>query len=101
MKKRLFIEACLVALASTPVLAQTTGPQVAVVTSYSNGFAAGHFVVDKDGKTEVIDFPGNTLEKAQRERVETLRLIVAKLYQEGYALKAGASSGELIFVKEK
>jgi hypothetical protein len=66
MKKLLFLGTCLLALGSQPVMAQMTGPQIAVVTSYSSGFAAGHFVVDKDGKTEVIDFLANTLEKGQR-----------------------------------
>lgn len=101
MKKILLLGACLGALASPPIFAQTVGPQVAIVTSYSGGFAAGHYVVDKDGKTEIVDFTANNLEKGQRERAETLRLIVAKLYQEGYTLKAGVGPGELIFVKEK
>ena len=101
MKILLLSGACLVGLASQPVLAQTTLPQVAIVTSYSSGFAAGHYVVNKDGKTEIVDFTASNLEKGQRERAETLRLIVAKLYQEGYALKAGAGPSELIFVKER
>lgn len=106
MKKLFFFSACLVALSSAPVKAQTGGPAVAIVSIWYTGASAGagHLLVDRDGTATVTDFEAGggmkaAIEQAQRVRAEVLRKAVAQLYQEGYQLKASVSRDELIFVK--
>jgi hypothetical protein len=55
MKKLLFLGACLVALASQPVMAQTGGADV-VVVQVSFGLGAGQILISHGGgKTEVVE----------------------------------------------
>jgi hypothetical protein len=84
MKKLLFFSACLVALSSAPVKAQTGGPAVAVVSIWYTGASAGagHLLVDRDGTATVTDFEAGggmkaAMEQAQRVRAEVLRKAVA------------------------
>ena len=111
MKKLLFLGACLVALASQPVMAQTgVVPSVAVVSIWYPGDGNQPYLqIDRDGKTErttVLSLgigekiTSNTVEA----RAKALRQTVIKLYKEGYVLKASLGHkevDELIFVKEK
>jgi hypothetical protein len=105
MKKLFFIGACLLALGSTPTLAQTGGPSVATVR-ISQG--AGRFYVAVStgtGKAEVseIETPNYT-NKNIGPAADIYQQTVAKLTQQGYTLK-GMSGGDmittLVFVKEK
>ena len=101
MKKLLFLGACLVALASSPVLAQTGGAQVVVVqvSFYPSG---GQMTISRgEGKTEVIDFKRS---RGQAAEVEAYQQTISKLYQEGYTLKSTFSDGvrnlsNLVFIK--
>ncbi|MGI4822687.1 MAG: hypothetical protein ACRYFV_15870 [Janthinobacterium lividum] len=99
MKKLLLLSACLLALGSSPVMAQTGTPAVAVVRNWANGLASGHLLIDRDGKTEQVDYNAATTAKGVESEAEAVRQVVAKLYQEGYSLKASLSPNLLIFVK--
>jgi hypothetical protein len=111
MKKLIFLGACLVALASQPVKAQTgVVPSVAVVSIwYPGGGGLPYLQIDRDGIIERKTGLGLGIgEKitgdAVEARAKALRQTVIKLYQEGYVLKASLGHkevDELIFVKEK
>ncbi len=107
MKKVLFLGACLVALASSPVIAQTAGPQVVVVRVNDGGGLGSHLVIVRgEGKSEVVDFPLGLSVKSLTTSGEAMQQVFAKLYQEGYALKSTFGGGQgytstLVFVKEK
>ena len=104
MKKLLFLGACLVALASQPVMAQTGGADVVVVRVYDG---TGKFVIGRPGgKIEELSFNPNYTSKGLAESTDQLQKAIASLYQQGYTLKstfggAGGSVATLIFVKEK
>lgn len=104
MKKILLLGACLVALASQPVLAQTGGTEVVVVRVVDTG---GRFVIGRPGgKTEEVSFNSSYSSKGLAESAVQLQQAVASLYQQGYTLKstftgASGSVSTLIFVKEK
>jgi hypothetical protein len=102
MKKLLFLGACLVALASQPVMAQTAGPEVVVVQAYFP-IGTGRVVISRGpGKTEELEFKNGFRQTAA---AESYQQVIAKLYQEGYSIKTSFSStsglSTLIFVKEK
>jgi hypothetical protein len=103
MKKLLFLGAFLVALASQPVMAQTAGPDVVVVQAYFP-VGTGRVVISRGpGKTEELEFKNGFRQSAA---AESYQQVIAKLYQEGYSIKASFGSGTtilstLIFVKEK
>jgi hypothetical protein len=103
MKKLLFLGACLVALTSSPAMAQTGGADV-VVVQVSFGGAGGQILISRgEGKTEVIAVKKD---KNQGFETEAYQQLIAKLYQEGYAIKSTFSDGvrndsALVFVKEK
>jgi hypothetical protein len=104
MKKLLFLGACLVALASQPVMAQVGGADVVVVRVVDTG---GRLVIGyPDGKTEEVSFTSNYSSKGLAESAVQLQKAIASLYQKGYSLKstfsgAGGAVSTLIFVKEK
>ena len=101
MKKLLFLGACLVALASSPVQAQTGETQVAVNFKRVTSTHVQAVITRKGEKPLVQDRKGNGKERAQfRQQV------VAKLTQEGYALKTPfdpgtEASSALVFTKQK
>jgi hypothetical protein len=108
MKKLLFLGACLMALASSPVMAQTGGPDVVVMTVKALGVNKVRVVLAYNGgKTEeqiVKNIVGN--DQAQDEATSEYQRIIAKLYQQGYSIKSTFSQGygdrdtsALIFVK--
>jgi hypothetical protein len=91
MKKLMFLGACLVALASQPVMAQTGTPEVIVVRiSETLGIGGIHLVIIRpDGKGESVDVTGvGMTEKKLIESGQAYQRVFAKLYQEGYSLKA-------------
>jgi hypothetical protein len=100
MKKLLFLGACLVALASQPVMAQTGGPSIVVVRAdYAGGLSYRISISRGEGKTEIIEVKdkGNAL-------VEAYQKAITQLYQEGYSLKdsftaSAATGANLVFVK--
>jgi opacity protein-like surface antigen len=101
MKKLLFLGACLVALASQPVVAQAGEPEVIVVQVYYTGIATGHILITRGaGKNEDIEFKG----KSWTETGEAVQAAIAKLYKEGYSVKSTyapgtGSAATLILVK--
>jgi hypothetical protein len=105
MKKLLLLGACLVALASSPVMAQT-GPNV-VVVRVTDGLVASQMVIVRGpGKNKQIDLPLGTNTKGLVSFGEAIQQAIAKLYQEGYSLKSTfgghqGSASTLVFVKEK
>ena len=99
MKKLFLLSACLLALSASPVLAQTSAPAVAVVKVWVKGFTEGHILIDRDGKMEDVEYKASGTAKGLETEADTLRQVVAKLYQEGYSLKASLSPTMLIFVK--
>jgi hypothetical protein len=105
MKNLFFMGACLWALGSTPVLAQTGGSEVVVVRVYDGN--AGKIVIARaGGKTEEIPFNAGYSSKGLAESTSQFQQTIASLYQQGYALKSTFSGGAgsvatLVFVKEK
>jgi hypothetical protein len=101
MKKLVFLGACLVALASSPVAAQASAPEVVVVRILNN-----LVIVRPGGKTEEVDYAGGTNAKSLTDSGITVQRVITKLYQEGYVLKStysgsAVSGATLIFLKEK
>jgi hypothetical protein len=98
MKKLVFLGACLVALASQPVMAQTGGPAVVVVQIYQSSLNKGRLAVDRGtGKPEIVEFKFNP----QEEQSAAYQHTFTKLAEEGYVLKSTfsiqAGSTTLIF----
>ena len=102
MKKLLFLGACLVALASQPVMAQTGGPEVVVARFYYGGTGKLHVAIARGtANPEIQELKGSDPEETQ-----FCQKVIAKLYQEGYSLKSTFGPGTgyastLVFVKEK
>ena len=106
MKKLLFLGACLVALASQPVKAQTSKPSVIVVRVNDVNAGGKMVIVREGGKTEELEFAGGYSLKQLSSSGLLMQQVFSKLYEEGYSLKStfGGSSGfgsTLLFVKEK
>jgi hypothetical protein len=103
MKKVLFLGACLVALASSPAMAQT-GPDVVVVKVFEGVVSMRIAVTHGQGKTEIIESDGGGGKKDIVASAETLQKLIAGLLQQGYTLKStfGGVQGNmstLVFVK--
>jgi len=89
MKKLLFLGACLVALASSPVMAQTGGADIVIVrvAEYSSNT---HLTVERVGQEpEEIEFDwdsriGKKWGRASKGYLDAL----SKLYQQGYQVQA-------------
>jgi hypothetical protein len=104
MKKLLFLGACLLALASQPVMAQTGGLDVVVVKVFEGIVSMRIAVTHGQGKTELIESDGGGGKKDIVTSAETLQKLIAGLLQQGYTLKStfGGSQGmmsTLVFVK--
>jgi opacity protein-like surface antigen len=99
MKKLLFLGACLVALASQPVMAQTGAADI-VVVKVSEGGGYLQFDIARPGsKPEHREFSLKQMkEKGDGYYVggqaEYTRLLLVELAQQGYALTANYSSNE-------
>lgn len=105
MKKLIFLGACLLALASQPVLAQTGGLSV-VTVRISQGAGRVYVAISNGtGKAEVseVETPNYT-NKNIGPIADIFQQTVVRLSQQGYTLK-GMSGGDvittLVFVKDK
>ena len=105
MKKLFLLGACLLALGSTPTMAQTGSSEVVVVRVFDGN--AGKIVIARaGGKTEEVPFNAGYSSKGLAESTSQFQQTIAALYQQGYALKSTFSGGAgsvatLVFVKEK
>jgi hypothetical protein len=104
MKKLFFLGACLVALSSSPVMAQTSGPDVVVMKVYERAGTLRIAVSHGEGKTEVIEGTGGAGKKDIITSSETLHKVITGLYQQGYSLKSTFETNQgvlstLVFVK--
>lgn len=106
MKKLLFLGACLLALASQPVMAQTGAPDVVVVKVYEGTGTLRIVISHGEGKTELIEAVGGTQKKELIPSAEALQKVITGLCQQGYALKStfGGTQGyaylsTLVFIK--
>ena len=99
MKKILLFGFCLLALSSSPVIAQTGGPGVIVVIVAPNKAV----ITREDGKSELMSLPNGTSDKNLTAHSEWCQKLISKLYQEGYVIKSTFSETDyrttLIFVK--
>ena len=99
MKKLLLLGFWLLALRSSPVMAQTGGPGVVVVLVAP----AKAVITREDGKSDVTSIPYGTSDTNLAARAHWYQTLLAKLYQEGYVLKSTFSETDyrtaLIFVK--
>ena len=90
MKKLVFLGACLVALASQPVMAQTGGTDVVVVKVYEYASEQRISVTHSDGKTEEVSSRAGR--SSLPEAGAALQKVFAALYQQGYTLKGSTST---------
>lgn len=96
MKKLLFLGACLVALASQPVVAQTGGTEVAVVQMTEIDRGDLYFVIVRNGvKTEEKVFESVLGKKGEIDRAEAKQKVLQQLYQQGFTLIQATVSGSL------
>ena len=99
MKKILLFGFCLLALSSSPVIAQTGGPGVIVVIVAPNKAV----ITREDGKSELMSLPNGTSDKNLTAHSEWYQKLISKLYREGYVIKSTFSETDyrttLIFVK--
>jgi predicted secreted protein len=88
MKKLIFLAACLVALTSQPVLAQTVGTDV-VVVRVAEAVGRTHLTIERSGQEpEEISFDwADKTSKNQRASKGYLDAL-NKLYQQGYQVQA-------------
>jgi hypothetical protein len=110
MKKLLFLGACLVALASSPVMAQTGGTDVVVVRITEEAVTVYVSVTQADGRSEQWKFVNGSTGKRLDESGQGYHKLLAGLYQQGYHLQstfsgnvgpADVSRVTMIFVKDK
>jgi hypothetical protein len=103
MKKLVFLGACLLALGSSPVMAQTGGPEVVVVRLFDNGTSVNLVISRGPSKSEKVAFGSGGRDERLTETAEAYQQLVAKLYQEGYSLKSTFTAvnglATLVFVK--
>jgi hypothetical protein len=104
-KKLILLGMCLVALASSPVIAQAGAPDSVVMQVRENGVGNVRVILAyPGGKTEEQDFKAGFTDKAQKEAVIEYQQLLTRLYQQGYTLKGTLGPGNspvqtLIFVK--
>jgi hypothetical protein len=117
MKKYLLLGACLVALASSPVVAQTSGTEVDVtVVRVTAGGSRTYLSVTRPGaKPEDIEYsnyPQLEPDKPSGKRQYVglgIQALVADLYRQGYQLQStfdtqtneASSASILLFIRKK
>jgi hypothetical protein len=92
MKKLLFLRACLVALASQPVMAQTGGADVVVVKVLEGGTSTELYIARPGSKPEQRVFKYKELSelgngKSTGGEAEVLRRLLVEFAQQGYSLR--------------
>lgn len=90
MKKLILLVACLVALTSQPILAQTGGMDVVVVRVYEYSSRLQITISRGEGKTETIQAKGGYQNQAASG--EVLQKVLTGLYQQGYMLKGSVTT---------
>jgi len=93
MKKLFCLGAYLLASASSPVMAQTGGPDVVVVRTTDSAGYLRIVVTHGEGKSEVLELPRKDLKESPTGQEEALQKVFAKLYQEGYQLRGTGGGG--------
>ncbi len=107
MKKLLLLCACLLALAATPMRAQTTPADLVVVRIYEFGKKATTIITRGEQRSEVSEFEGTSYKNASKELNENFYRLLAGMYKEGYVVRSvtriyasgGSSERELILTK--
>lgn len=106
MKKLLFLGACLLALASQPVMAQSPSPEVITVKILDNQYNFSILVTYGEGKNEYVEVTNSQSIKNRMAKEEAVQHMLSKLYQAGYSLKGTYGAGNrsdsvntLVFVK--
>ena len=97
MKKLFLLGACLVALSSTPAVAQTERPAAVVARLYYTGIGTLHVAIARGaGQTEdtIIRSSGNN----DHTLAETYQQVLARLYQEGYTLRSTVTTEHIYSV---
>jgi hypothetical protein len=92
MKKLIFLGACLVALTSQPVLAQTGGAGVVIMRVYEGSGQTRVVLAYGGNKTEVINFENGFSEEKVKASAANFQQVVSRLQQEGYSLKGLTSA---------
>jgi hypothetical protein len=88
MKKLLFLGACLVALASSPVKAQTAEPQVIVVRVLEDPRNIYVSITRPDGQTEDRKLESGLGTKGLTASSKAFHQLISSLYQQGYRLQS-------------
>lgn len=114
MKKLFFIGACLLALVSTPVMAQTSGTDIIVVKVYESNGLLELDIARPSSKPEHREFSLKQLkEKGEGNymsgQAEYTRSLLVELAQQGYTLtttyiangRAGTGPTTLVFTKRQ
>ncbi len=95
MQKLFYVVGCLLVLSSSPVLAQTTDPDV-VVVRVSEQIGASRMIITRgEGKSTTIDLPFGYSSKTMTESSETYYRVVTGLYKEGYTLTGVLKTGDI------
>ena len=92
MKRLFFLGACLVALASSPVLAQTNGPQVAVVRITEYPGTVYISLTKEEGRSEQWKFESGSTGKRLDDSGQGYYKLLADLYRQGYRLQSTVSA---------
>ena len=92
MKKLFFLGACLVALASSPAMAQTGGADIVVVriTEYSSTVYVS--VTKEEGRSEQWKFESGSTGKRLDDSGQGYYKLLADLYRQGYRLQSTVSA---------
>ena len=93
MKKLLILEACLLAFASSPAVAQTGGPDLVLVRfSHALGGKLLVVITRGEGKSEVLYFARNNgTDKGEMVTSDAIYKVLHQFYQEGYALTSSTA----------
>jgi len=108
MRKLLLLSACVGALLTGPVQARATEPEIVIVKVLESRLATRIVIARTWGIPEEVEItPGLTGNEAtvEVEVAKKMQQVLAKLYEEGYAIKS-TFSGErglstLVLVKEQ
>jgi hypothetical protein len=92
MKKLFFLGACLIALASQPVMAQTGGPDVLVVRVTEGIRRVNVSITTPDGKSEQLQFENGAIGERLDNSGQGYQKVFARLYQQGYRLQSTFSA---------
>jgi hypothetical protein len=103
MKKLLLLSACVVALGTSPAMAQTSVPDVVLVRfSRTNKGNLRIAITRGEGKTALSEVPAGYTDKGFVQASEGEYKVLQQLYQEGYQLLTSSDDrGEVSWVFSK